>query len=199
MKKAVLVVALLPVIARAADPGPIFLQALTPTSGANAAAVLDGDANTGWGPVGDPRDEGLLFRFETPVRMDAVAVAPCTGFAGSLRLDISADGNEVATISARDPVKERPLDRAPLPGGEYGLRSVFLRIAEQNDTRDRSCIGKVAFLRGEIPLAVRPPRSVPGRVTASSTLAPADAYHPSYLFDGRLDFGWVEGAKGLGT
>jgi len=130
--------------------------------------------------------------------MDAVAVAPCTRFAGSLRLDISADGNEVATISARDPVKERPLDRAPLPGGEYGLRSVFLRIAEQNDTRDRSCIGKVAFLRGEIPLAVRPPRSVPGRVTASSTLAPADAYHPSYLFDGRLDFGWVEGAKGLG-
>ena len=29
-------------------------------------------------------------------------------------------------------------------------------------------------------------------------LAPADAYHPGYLFDGRLDFGWVEGVKGPG-
>ena len=29
-------------------------------------------------------------------------------------------------------------------------------------------------------------------------LAPSDAYHPGYLFDGRLDFGWVEGVKGPG-
>jgi len=198
MNKSVLLLALLPALAHAAGPAPIFLQALTPTSGANPSAVLDGDAKTGWVPVGDPRDEGLLFRFETPIRMNAIAVAPCANVVGSIRLEISADGNEVATIVARNHGKEEPLDHAPLPGGEHGLRSVFLRIAEPDPSRTRPCISEVAFLMGETRLALRPPRSVPGRVTASSTLAPVDAYHPSYLFDGRLDFGWVEGAKGLG-
>src|SRR5882724_11087835 len=101
MKRGVLLLALLPALARAEGPTPIFLQALAPTSGANASAVLDGDAKTGWKPVGDPRDEGLLFRFDTPVRVDAVAVTPCPGIAGSMRLDVSTGGNEVATISAQ--------------------------------------------------------------------------------------------------
>jgi len=197
MKKSVLLLALVPALAYGAGPAPIFLQALTPTSGAHPSAVLDGDAKTGWEPVGDPRDEGLLFRFETPVRMNGIALAPCANVVGSIRLEISADGNEVATLVARNRGKEGPLDHAPLPGGEDGLRSVFLRIAEPNPSGTRPCIGEVAFLMGETPLALRPPRSVPGRVTASSTLAPVDAYHPSYLFDGRLDFGW-EGAKGIG-
>jgi hypothetical protein len=42
MKKSVLLLALLPALVRAAGPAPIFLQALTPTSGANPSAAWAG-------------------------------------------------------------------------------------------------------------------------------------------------------------
>jgi len=43
---------------------PIRLQALQLTSGENARKILDGKTDTGWQPPGDPRLEGVLFRFE---------------------------------------------------------------------------------------------------------------------------------------
>src|SRR6266511_3415500 len=111
--------------APAVSAAPIRLQALTATSGAAAEALLDGRVESGWRPEGDPADEGVLFRFEEPTRVDGVEIAPCGG--------------------ARTPVE------------------VYV-----NGRRD------------------------------PQPLSPAAAYHPSYLFDARLDFGWVEGSKGNG-
>ncbi len=175
-----LAVALAPALARAADA--VHLQALIPTSGSGAASVLEGhDAARGWTPAGDPRDEGLLFRFEQPTRVDSVRLTPCAG--AVLSIVLSADGVEVATAKVREAgtVLVLPHDR--------GLRSVFVRISG-----GAGCLAGVEFARGGAAVPVRPPRAVPGSVTASSTLAPIDAYLPSYLFDGRLDFGWVAGA-----
>jgi hypothetical protein len=173
-------------LARAADSGPVYLQALTPTSGEGAAAVLE-EGSHGWSPAGDSRDEGLLFRFERPTPLDSVRLTPCAG--AEFTIILSADGAEVATAKLR-----ASGTALQLPGGGKAVRSVFVRIAGP-----RGCLAQVAFSKGGAALPVRPPRSVPGTVTASSTLAPIDAYLPSYLFDGRLDFGWVEGAKGIGV
>ncbi|MCA9572579.1 MAG: discoidin domain-containing protein, partial [Myxococcales bacterium] len=57
------------------------------------------------------------------------------------------------------------------------------------------CLGEVRFEGAE----VAPPRTVLATVTASSELEPVAAYRSQYLFDSRLDFGWVEGAKDLGV
>ena len=74
------------------------------------------------------------------------------------------------------------------------VRSVFLRL---DDRGPGACLAEVTFVADK-PLVVRAPRTLAATAKASSVLAPADAYHPGYLFDGRLDFGWVEGVKGPG-
>jgi hypothetical protein len=179
--------ALLPVLVQAADaPSVVYLQALTPTSGTGAESVLAEDGQ-GWQPAGDPRDEGILFRFEQPTAVDAIRLRSCGG--RPMSLAISVDG---AQIACADPGVAAVT--VALPDGERGVRSVYLRIE-----RAGGCLARVEFLRRGERLPVRPPRRVPGKVIATSTLAPIDAYHPSYLFDGRLDFGWVEGAKGPGV
>jgi hypothetical protein len=75
----------------------------------------------------------------------------------------------------------------------HPVRSFFLKLEDSTPT----CIAEVSFA-GEKPLVVRAPRRLDAVARASSVLTPADAYHPGYLFDGRLDFGWVEGVKGPG-
>ncbi|MBN2498725.1 MAG: discoidin domain-containing protein [Deltaproteobacteria bacterium] len=183
------VVASLSICLLAAGSEPVYLQALIPTSGSNAEALLDHDAASGWKPAGDPEDEGVLFRFEQPTRIDSILVRTCPG-SGSFTLAPYLNGRE---WSARR-----------IDGGRFSiepavrnrmLRSVFLRIRA---ARGNPCLAEVDFLRQKANVPISPPRSVAGRVKASSTLSPADAYHPGYLFDGRTDFGWVEGAKGLG-
>jgi hypothetical protein len=42
--------------------GDVYLQALVPTSGAGAEAVLDGKPETAWRPEGSAIAEGVLFR-----------------------------------------------------------------------------------------------------------------------------------------
>jgi len=83
----------------------------------------------------------------------------------------------------------------PLGAKAQKVRSVFLRVSAPQGV---PCIDAVEFFRGGAKIDVAPPRAVAGAVEASSTLTPIDAYHQAYLFDGRTDFGWVEGAKGLG-
>jgi hypothetical protein len=174
-------------LATAAAPETFYLQALTPTSGGNAAFVLDGRPGTSWSPSIDGRDEGILFRFEKSVEVDAIAFGGCNGdrpqlvpvFNGAQgKTEVKMEGATGAFIVP--------------PAVARSLRSVFLRV-ERN-----GCISEVVFKRGSQKLDVRPPRSVPGRISTSSVLKPKDAYHPAYLFDGRLDFGWVEGVDGPG-
>ncbi|HEX9399349.1 MAG TPA: discoidin domain-containing protein [Anaeromyxobacter sp.] len=175
--------------APAVSAAPIRLQALTATSGAAAEALLDGRVESGWRPEGDPADEGVLFRFEEPTRVDGVEIAPC----GGARTPV-----EVYVNGRRDPQPLSPaagVQQLKIPGRSPKVQSLFVKIGQE---RGGACIGEVRFMLGGQALPVLPPRRVAGRVEASSTLAPAAAYHPSYLFDARLDFGWVEGSKGNG-
>ncbi len=169
---------------------PVHLQALTPTSGAGAEQLLDGDAATGWRLAGDSADEGVLLRLERPVSLDGLSVRACPG-AERVKLQVDVDTasqGHVEATAAQDGVLKFQASQE--------VRSLFLRL--QEPTPAKVCLGEVRLLQGGQPLDVKPPRTLKGTVKASSVLMPAEAYHPSYLFDGRPDFGWVEGAKGTG-
>lgn len=166
---------------------PIRLQALTPTSGGDGRALLDGDPKTTWTPLGTADDEGVLLRFETPISADGVTVTPCG--TSDATVILYANAAEIATKDlGKQPVKFA-LDAKDLV-------SVFVRFSSAED--GKGCLADISVDRAGKPLKLVAPRTVNGKVVASSTLTPADAYHPSFLFDGRLDFGWVEGAKGKG-
>ncbi|QRO02099.1 hypothetical protein JRI60_25355 [Archangium violaceum] len=169
---------------------PITLQTLTPTSGTGAELLLDGNPATGWSPEGDPSEEGVLLRFEKPVPLDGVVLRTCTG-APELEAALYLNGAE-AMSDEKVGAEEKTLKFA-----RKELRSLFVRLHSTGDAK--ACLGEVKLLQGGKPLAVNAPRTVAGRLEASSVLSPADAYHPGFLFDGRLDFGWAEGSKGPGT
>lgn len=165
---------------------PLPLQALVPTSGANAAALLDGKADTSWSPEGDAEGEGVLFRFEGEVKLSQVVAQGCGRGAVTVRPFVN--GAELDVVSFSDP--------KPTPVASFSaraVRSVFLRLDAG------TCLTEVSFFANGKAVAVAAPRTLEAVAKASSVLAPADAYHPGYLFDGRLDFGWVEGAKGVGV
>ncbi len=166
---------------------PLTLQALVPTSGANAESLLDGKPASGWKPEGDSEGEGVLFRFEGEAPVTKVNVEGCGP--GRLTLTPFINGSEYSQVSF-----DKKTTVASISSKK--VRSVFLRIDDAGTT---ACIGEVSFLGDkDKPLEVRAPRGLNATAKASSVLAPADAYHPGYLFDGRLDFGWVEGVKGPG-
>ena len=165
---------------------PLTLQALVPTSGANADALLDGKADTGWTPEGDAEGEGVLFRFEGEVTLEQVLVESCAGKRTALTPFVN--GAEFAPVTVQG--KKTPV--VTIKAAK--VRSVFLRL---DAAGPGACLAEVSF-EADKPLPVRAPRGLPATAKASSVLTPADAYHPGYLFDGRLDFGWVEGVKGPG-
>ena len=183
-------------IAAAGSAGaPRHLEALTPTSGQNAAALLDRDPTTTWQPTGDARGEGVLLRMVEAQPLEAVELTPCPGAAvpalsvfidGTWSRDVAGGGSTPAVASLREEGSEAPMS---------AVRSVFLRL-----DMHPACLADVRLLGpGNQDLGVLAPRRAPGTVVASSTLSPADAYHPAFLFDQRTDFGWVEGAKGTGA
>lgn len=166
---------------------PITLQALVPTSGTRGEALLDGKAKSGWTPEGDSEGEGVLFRFEGEAEVHKVFAQTCGGMPVFVTPFINgAEYEQVSVEAAKTPI-------ATVKGRK--VRSVFLRI---DDSGAKACLGEVNFVADKKPLEVRAPRGLQATAKASSVLAPADAYHPGYLFDGRLDFGWVEGVKGPG-
>lgn len=163
--------------------GDVYLQALVPTSGLAAENVLDGKADTSWTPEGSPVGEGILFRFEAPAGVKSVEVTFCPGDAS--QLGAFFDGRK-----DRETFRPDKSGKAKVTPS-FDFRSLFLKVES-----GKGCVAEVNFVT---PAGtVKAPRTVHGKVTVSSVLTPADAYHPGYLFDGRTDFGWVEGSKGTG-
>lgn len=172
-------IALLALLSLSADP--IRLRGLVATSGAGVEAVLDGNDVKGWLPPGRAAKEGITFSFEQPTKVGKVQIVPCavtqTGSA-----TLYCDGSY------------RAMRTGMWASCDAEVKTVFVQLAT-----DGYCVGEVRFFSdASTPLAVQPPRTVNAKIEASSTLAPQEAFHPSFLVDGRLDFGWAEGAKGTG-
>lgn len=171
---------------KAPESPKTYLAAVVATSG-DGRAMFDGEPTTGWKPTGDPRGEGVLVRFEKPTQVESIRFEACKG-AGAFTLTPFYNGTEG--------------DLMDVPAGSSGgggdveraVRSAFFRVDAGN-----ACIAEMEVFDGEAVLPLAPPRQVTGKVSASSTLAPENAYHSAYVFDSRTDFGWVEGSAGLGV
>lgn len=164
------------------------LQALVATSGQGVRRLLDGNPSSGWRPDGVGIDEGVLLRLEAP--QDVVQVV-LTGCGGDDRWSIYVDGSHRGTVklSGSEPRNVDVSQGEPAP-----VRSVFLK--SHAPTPCLAEVGLRSDSAGALDLGA--PRQVSGRVRASRTLDPEPAYSAAYLFDQRTDFGWVEGAEGLG-
>lgn len=168
---------------------PIALQALTSTSGQGVELLLDDDPATGWRPEGDANNEGVLLRLEQPREIDGVSLRPCTG-SSPFEVSIALDGAEAVSRKQIGP------EGSSLSFTSIQPRSVFVRLTPVPGAQ--VCLGELRLLHMGKPVPLVPPREVPGTVTASSVLAPEDAFRADFLFDHRLDFGWAEGDKGPG-
>lgn len=178
-----------------APPPVLGLHArwLVATSGGTPEAAFDGDPATGWRPEGDPVDESVSLRFETPVGVDRVSVRTCAADPPASftvvvngtdagRVDVAAGSPGVLAIGAA--------------GAEVRVSTFQLRVAR---ARPGVCVAEVQLRSGESDLLVRPPRAVPGTVRASSVRLPAAAYHPFHLVDQRPLLPWVAGKVGSGV
>lgn len=160
------------------EPG-LVLRSTVATSGKGAGIL-----GSGWKPPGDAVAEGVLLRFEAPTQVDALSMLSC---AGELGVEIYADGNGGSELTVGAAGAEVRIGQQ--------VSSLFVKVKSADGP---VCLkGLKASAQGK-DLRLGPPRSAAAKISASSTLEPADAYHASYLVDGRTDFGWVEGAADLG-
>ncbi len=172
----------------------LHLQALVATSGDGVERLLDGDPTTGWSPASDAVDEGVLLRFEEPTRVLEAKLQLCPeSTAATFQSYVNGAENTRVRVNPGGPVLIPWREQMDTPA----VKSLFVRILGSDGPVD---ICEIAVtLPPEQTQAVAPPRAVPATVQATSVLEPCEAYHTGYLFDGRTDFGWVEGAEGLGV
>lgn len=206
----------------ASDVRPaVYLDGLYATSsepGQDVAALFDNNDATGWRTqTGAGPDEGIMLYFSDRQQVNVAAVqvdAADGSFAGddshiqiyvNGQLDNSGKANSKITLE-------------PLKSGE-ALRSLFVRFAatgkEQTgkphtDGEEKTVVKtfpadafvalkQISLLNATgQPLRVVPPRRVPGKVLATSTLKPESAYSAANLFDGRKEFVWAEGVASSG-
>ncbi len=170
-----------------AVPDAVPVQAVVGTSGSGASVVFDGNVDTAWEPQGAPAMEGLLVRFEESIDARRVEITPCS----------RAERFEVTDyVNGRVNNSGAAVDGATvleLPSG-IGMRHWFMRI---DAATGPACVAELVF-SGEESMAFTAPTRMTATVEASSTLEPEQPYLVDFLFDGRLDFGWVEGADGDG-
>ena len=163
----------------------IRLQAYVVTSNQRYGdRAVDSDPGSSWEPIGDARGEGILLRLEKPKALSALEIDACaSGAPYDVELYVNGRERGVTTVDGSASVK--------LPG--KGVRSLFLKMKSKE-----ACVAELRVVDDAGPNELMPPRRIGARIETSSTLQPPAAYHPTYLFDGRTHFAWVEGAEGVG-
>lgn len=161
------------------EPG-LVLRSAVATSGQGADIL-----GSGWKPPGRALTEGVLLRFEVPQQVDTLSLMSCAGETG---VEIYANGNGGTELTVGAQASEVQIGQQ--------VSSLFVKVTSASAS---VCLKGLKASAGGEDLRLGPPRSVSASIQASSTLDPADAYHASYLVDGRTDFGWVEGAADLGV
>ncbi len=176
-----------------------------PESGCGPENVLDGNPQTAWVTMpGAALDEGLFLAFEEAILIEAVRlqfVPDGEGFEGIVSCRLYVNGVETPFV-----LSDGATVALNLP-----VRSLFVRIASTTSTWGEYPVDGINY-RGDLPVGISeivllvddgngndvPMRvngigKVDGRVRASSSLAPAEAYCPDFLFDSRTGFGWADG------
>ena len=192
------------------DPNANYLERMYATSSGKYGPenVLDADPNTSWEAMpGAGLNEGIMLYFEKPVFVEKLRIKATKSNTSIKKVSIYGNGAQMGSTA---PGQKMEIGKA--------ISALFIRIEEMNGKQvDQYFIhegeGAVSnypqdqiasiseielFGKGGLPLKVRPLHLIKGKVVASSTLSPAEAYSPDFLFDSRLEFGWADGQKGSG-
>lgn len=213
MKPALFCLLLFGVSAASAANDPLVqltaLYATTEVAGHGPSNLFDSPGESWRLPAGAGNYEGVMLSFMNRPDVAAVeliadaAAAPIRAvrvFVDGARAADGAPGERI-TIDARPSSLFIRIDSADfykpvLKSDSGGTR----RVVVSAETNGQCAIDELRLFDSKgRRLVVQYPRSVKGRVTASSVLAPESAYAPAQLFDGRRDYGWAEGSAGNGT
>jgi hypothetical protein len=182
-----------PLAPEAAPHEPLRVQPLRVlfSSSGDSFRALDGDPMTGWIPDSPPIGDGLFIELESPTLASELRIAPCrTGTDVRFRFDALSEFGAVEQSMVRL-TSDGPVSIS-LPEGTLGWT---LRVVAAAGS---PCVAEMQLVADDRQMDLTPPQRVKGRVMATSTLAPQDAWSPEHLFDGREATGWVEGSEGLG-
>ncbi len=165
------------------------VRALHATSG-DPELALDGDASTGWSPVGDPVGEGWILTLDDPSPVSRLKLRACPGqdpFAVSVWFDGVGAGRAVQV--------EPGLPRYVIHTADSPVERIEVRVVE---APGQVCLAEVTASGTGGALRLAPPDVVPGRLAASSVQEPAAAWAPRQAFDGRTDTAWVSAGSAAG-
>lgn len=190
------------------EEGAIYVERMYATSVGKYGPenVLDGNPDTYWETMpGAGTNEGIMLYFPEAIEVSKLKfLVPEYSIK---RVEVFVNGS---IVERAGPGKSVKIDQE--------MRSLFLRVDEMMGDIEESYYldfgyGNVLKNRwdnaasildielygkdGEL-LKVRPLHLESGKATASSTLAPAEAYSADFLFDSRNEFGWAEGVDGNG-
>ncbi|MBL7783298.1 MAG: hypothetical protein JNM22_18855 [Saprospiraceae bacterium] len=189
----------------------VFLEGVYATStqaGSDAAFLFDSENSNFWQtkPGAGP-DEGLMLYFRNPVQLSA--------------LQLQAEGNSFAPAPAASAMQVYVNGTAlPATGpgqrvqiGNTPVKSLYLRFNSTGKEKEVDIVkNDVKTTISQFPadasirvlglqcwddkgqeLRLVAPEQISGKISASSTLAPASAFGSANLFDSRKEFAWVEG------
>lgn len=174
----------------------------------NASNLFDNDLTTYWSTMtGAGPGEGIMVYFFEPqdVSYLKVSMANDENIIPTERITYYVNGANPKTVS---------LDYGSLIQiSSTNVLSLYLKLDNLARTKKKYFDGvkvltfedvslgfsKIEFFNSEKEkLELIPPTILKAKVTASSTLEPKLSYGVQNLFDGRNDFGWVEGVDGNG-
>jgi hypothetical protein len=149
-------------------------------SGTHPHQLVDGDPTTYWAPVGDAWGDVVELRYLQPESQARLRVVGCEGVT-PFEMFVQVDGRDVGTIE----VSGEGTMELPTPHTQVALRSLA----------STACVAELAPLYEGLPAQLTLPHEAEARIVASSVQSPEPFHHPAWLFDGRIDRAWVEGAE----
>ncbi len=197
---------------------PILLEGLYATSvninyEKNGPHNLFDDRDTYWATMpGAAPDEGVMLYFEKKTYIGRMELKfPATaGISKIKKFQIYVNGVDRGTLNASTPARINKEVKSLYVRiiDVQGMNSMEVKSDIKGFTKTQKSyksdlpagISEMIFFdRNGTRLKVVPPKRIGGKVIASSTLEPEEAYSIDYLFDSKLDSGWVEGKKGSGA
>jgi hypothetical protein len=170
--------------------------------------LFDNDESTYWASMpGAGPDEGIMMYFEEAVDISTLFINQMQGQAYanikhiSLYVNGSPEGNKKVSpdgiIIDQNEVSSLYIRFYLLDHNETKTDPNYL-MHEIFNPKKSVAISQIVLHSNEKRLQLIPPKIVAGKLTASSTLTPKEAYGIHNLMDSRKEFAWVEGAAGLG-
>ncbi|MCR9253147.1 MAG: discoidin domain-containing protein [bacterium] len=179
-----------------------------PESSNQVSNLFDNDESTVWSTMpGAGPDEGIMLYFDTPVYIAYLKITQPDNeeFAKIIKTRIYVNGKTATRGSIEnDPIVELRKEE---------ISSLYIKINQVDGIKSKYFNGLIHYTSNDLPVALSDiqflndqmepidvllPNRISATVSATSTLKPILSYGIQNLFDGKKEFGWVEGADNNG-